>query len=456
MRRPLGVAALLFLVACTESTRPSETTDPRTGTDGVSPTSAPVSIDDEFMRAARTDVPGFAGYYIREDGRLIIQTVRADQAIAAENFVRTLRANRTPIRGVPIINIVKYDFAQLSAWADAILPALDSPGAVMIDIDEVANKVRIGVLSPRAARQVRAAARKVGLPPDALMVEVTTKPELRLTLKDRAPSMEGGFLIRLEPNGATCTLGFNAMWNGRRIFVTASHCSSMPFGYGSDGSPQYQPGRGEADLIGREVNDIFQTCGHFCRNSDASYYEYLPGIPVKFGYIANVSTGTTINPTQPHLRIARRLLDSEVAVGDSLTKVGQNSGLTRGRVTQTCVNLNHPYGYVRCSYISTIRSGGGDSGSPIFEQVGTDARLHGLLWGGPAGNPDITYHSRLSGIESDLGAILVCSLATPCFGPALAADRDHAARARPVAAAVSGARPHARHPTASGRVTAER
>lgn len=408
------MAALLFILACTENTQP---TGPREGTAAAPPPTMAraVSIDDEFARAARADVPGFAGYYIREDGRLVIQLARGGQRLAAEQFVGALRARRAPMRQAPIIQAVNYDFVQLQAFRERLRPSLSTAGLLSLDLDEVANRVRIGVRNRNVAQRVLASAARAGLPADAFTVEVEAEPELRLTLRDRAPSMQGGFQITRTPYSISekCTLGFNALLGSQKIFVSASHCSRWPYGANQgDTSRQHQPD-GEANLIGQEIKDKgFAVCvpllGWRCRNSDAAYWAYRSGVSVDHGYIANTSTSSTIDPALPRLRITRRLSDSEVAVGDSLSKVGRSTGKTKGRVIGTCVDVWTGGHYFECTYTSTIRSTNGDSGSPVFEQAGGDAYLHGLMFGGPNGDPNITWHSTLGGVEADLGAIKVC------------------------------------------------
>lgn len=192
------------------------------------------------------------------------------------------------------------------------------------------------------------------------------------------------------------------------MFVTASHCSGVRFRL--DSYLMYQPGfRSAGNVIGHEIKD-FIGCKVPCRQADASLFLYDPGIPVDQGRIAitTVSSGGlgVIDPAVQSVSVTRGLLNQQVAVGQLMTKVGIGSGLSSGSITRTCVSL----GGMACQYVASMHSAGGDSGSPIFEYVtGQEAHLHGVLWGGPAGDLNTTYYSPLSGIEHDLGAIDVCA-----------------------------------------------
>ncbi|CAN5647909.1 hypothetical protein BH23GEM3_BH23GEM3_23880 [soil metagenome] len=72
------------------------------------------------------------------------------------------------------------------------------------------------------------------------------------------------------------------------------------------------------------------------------------------------------------------------------------------------VAINH----FRCQDASNVWSQGGDSGSPMMVWVGSAgterheaAELQCILWGGPVGDFNTTYSSRLAGIEADLGSL---------------------------------------------------
>ena len=103
-------------------------------------------------------------------------------------------------------------------------------------------------------------------------------------------------------------------------------------------------------------------------------------------------------------------------VGTYLDKTGRTSGSTYGQVTSSCVTI----GVLRCQDISSVWSEGGDSGSPMHVWIGgagaaeNDTQLYGILWGGPSNNWNVTYSSRLSGIESDLGTLT--NLCRPGYG----------------------------------------
>jgi hypothetical protein len=72
-------------------------------------------------------------------------------------------------------------------------------------------------------------------------------------------------------------------------------------------------------------------------------------------------------------------------VGELLDKVGRTTGWTRGAVLATCVDVGVSGARIAmlCQDFVEAAVAGGDSGSPVFQQVGDkDATLYGILWGG--------------------------------------------------------------------------
>ncbi|HKT58420.1 MAG TPA: hypothetical protein VJQ46_00115 [Gemmatimonadales bacterium] len=433
LRALIGAGSSILALGCVDSTGPrKDQAGHNTGSSAdLRINGVTADVDDEFALASRTSARGFAGFYVREDGRFIVEVSEAGDADAAIAFAVAKHGSRSRSRS-PMIQRVKYSFAELKAWADQLSAALTDLSGWQLDVDERTNRLWVGASTKALRDSIRRVVLGSSIPLGAVTFEIAAMPEPRLTLVDRAPSMQGGFQT-INENGATCSLGFNAISNGQQIFVIASHCSRFPASL--DSRPLYQPGfQSAGNIIGSEVKDIpYATdaysasepfCKPFgvvsCRWSDASYFRYNAGVSVDQGYIAWTlgEQGTngyrTIDPAKPRVRVSARLLDSQAAVGDSMKKVGHASGRSSGVITRRCVTIAWPGvgGNLLCQYISTIYSTGGDSGSPIFEYTGGvngEAHLHGVLWGGPTNDPNTTYYSPLSGIERDLGPISVCS-----------------------------------------------
>lgn len=377
--------------------------------------------DDVYASVARKEVPGFAGFYLLDDGTPVIRLTDPAQSGAALDFLATelkdmqqgAHAEAFP---EPVIMDARYDFAELKQWADSLDTLLDRDGMYTLDVDEVENRVHMGVRDEEAIRAVREHAEKAGVPQEALAVDVQAAPEERQTVQGWANPLIGGHQIS---NGAgLCTLGFNAWWNGGWIFVTNSHCT--PRYFASDGGTIWQPTAVAGNQVGWEVRDRGRyACNGWisffitCRRADAAYIRNNGWRGVGQGQIArtpwNMGAPGGLNVIGAFDIVSR--YSGATPVGMWLDKTGRTSGSTYGRVTNSCVSI----GSLRCQDISTVWSQPGDSGSPIHFWIGgNQTRLQGILWGGPSGNWNVTYSSRLSGIEQDLGGL--SGLCRPGFG----------------------------------------
>lgn len=125
-------------------------------------------------------------------------------------------------------------------------------------------------------------------------------------------------------------------------------------------------------------------------------------------FSANGQPGSLdVNEGDPYLNITfKNTSTSGPPAGTVVQKVGRTSGWTYGTVTATCQYLFADAAgtqELRCQWITDIYSEAGDSGSPIFSDAGDGSVvLQGLLWGGPVGDPNHTYYSPISGIETDM------------------------------------------------------
>lgn len=411
---PAAVLTLTLAAAC-------DTPDAPLGPqpDDAAMNRAPQSFrtpDDEFARAARAEVPGFAGFYLQNDGTPVVRLVDPSQRGAAQRYLaqeltRARAGRRAGAPAQPVFIGAAYDFAQLKDWSEALHPLLSSRGDVyLIDVDEVGNRVLLGVADATAIGAVRAEAARLGIPAAALEVRTQAKPELRATVRDRFTTTLGG--IQIAFSGYVCTLGFNArrVSTGANIYVTNSHCTGTQNAF--DGIAIYQNTNAAGNQIGNEVADralyACVTGVASCRQADAAYISNNGTRTVGQGGIARTAWATGaaggLTVTGEYDVIGR---STSIAVGAYLDKTGRTSGSTYGQVTNSCVTI----GSLRCQDISKVWSEGGDSGSPVFVYIGgsgtaeNDVRLHGVMWGGPGSDYTTTYSSRLAGIEADLGAL---------------------------------------------------
>ena len=422
---PAAVLAVLVTAACDTSEPVASEAGGLTPDFAAAPQAQVWTQDDEHARVARAEVPGFAGFYLQEDGTPVVRLVDSSQRGAAQRylaqeFVRARRGRRADAPTEPVFLNAAYDFAQLKGWAGQVEGLLTRSDVFLVDVDEVNNRVHVGVADNTAVGAVRSEAARMGIPASALFVQTQPEPEMRATLRDRLTTIVGGTQIAFSVY--VCTLGFNArqVSTGANIFVTNSHCTRRR--YASDGIAIFQPTKVTGNEIGAEVADRgMYACagtGTSCRQADVAYISNNGTRAVGQGGIARTALATFANAgitTIGEFDIVARYTGT-LPVGTILEKTGRTSGSTYGQVTQSCVTISE----LRCQDVSRAWSESGDSGSPMYITRGgvgdaaNDVELYGILWGGPGTDWTTTYSSRLSGIEQDLGALT--NLCRPGYG----------------------------------------
>jgi hypothetical protein len=411
---PAAVLTLLVTAGCERSDGPFMAPGPDDAALNASAAHRPQhswTSDAEFARAARAEAPGFAGYYLENDGTPVVLLTDPRQRGAAERYlVRELAGNRsgrhTAATQRPAFRTVAHDFAELKDWFDVLESLVELREDVyLLDVDEVNNRLHAGVRDQVAIQAVREHAARAGIPPAAVHAEIQPAPEQRISVRDRTPTLAGGYQIAFNAS-YVCTLGFNAVYQGYWSGVTNSHCTTTYFG--SDGGTIMQNTWASGNAIGYEVRDRgLYACwgsGTSCRRADAAYIRYNGSRSVSQGGIARTAwaTGGPGGLTVlGEYDVVRRYAGS-TPVGTWLDKTGRTTGTTYGQVTNSCVTI----GNLRCQDISKVYSAGGDSGSPMYVWIGNNqVELQGILWGGPGSDYTTTYSSRLAGIEYDLGGL---------------------------------------------------
>lgn len=350
-----------------------------------------------------------------EAARMIESRIMDSDAQASDDIVRYV--------------VVQYNFGQLKDWADQLIPIFESKNVVLIDVDEVHNRVYVGVVDEEAREETLAYALELGVPHDAIEVEVI-EPYSFTDLQAYTLTLMGGYQIDAYPAEGECTLGFNARFDNMDVFVTNSHCTRQRFV--ADGQPFFQPLFGQGVAIGMEVADMGpKFCGPYvdpyCRDSDAAIikHESDASRQVAQGRIARgyrapwpgIWGGNTLVYDPPHR--TTQLHTSAITVGMVVDKTGRTTGQTWGYVTQTCVDVNPQYEswWLRCQVIAGLGAEGGDSGSPVYRQLpgdNYDVALIGIVWGGQQGSTNTAF-SRLSGIQADLGQLsAMCAAGYGC------------------------------------------
>lgn len=369
-------------------------------------------------------------------------------------------------QGAVLAREASYDFPQLAAWRDqAVGPVLDVPGVSFVDANEQENRLDVGIHDDAARVRVDAKLAELGIPREGVIFTRVTMTALAAGSPFSSGAAEVSFTSTTDPcannpnitNGVSidkfgcfrpvpggvafgwytqtaarwCTIGFNAIYNSRPVFVTNSHCTQTwgTLDYAHYTQPYQQ---GDQYVVGREVADPVygDACGSFwsykCRNSDAAVIEYnrcgvsaFPCVAHELGYIAR-TTGLqrrapgsrTISTSMPRFRIVGKFIYDYPRSGHFVDKMGAATGWTFGAITRTCTDRVQQ-GKLRlyCQDQADMYAEDGDSGSPVFKLINDpEVGLVGMAWG----IEDIngvrhTWLSSIKRIQDDLGALDVGS-----------------------------------------------
>ncbi len=388
--------------------------------------------EERFVQLAMAD-PAIAGFYFDQNGDVVIQVVSDTGLANAARLVSSLVSSdalklpyRATMRRVTARK-AEYTYQQLSDWRDAVTDSLlGKLGVVSDDLDESRNRVTIEIRGTSEG-EVRAALRKMEIPDAAVIIEprrVSSRKSMLSTpptahhptgLGNSADTVGGGLL--LSRTGHTCTLGFIASVSSNIRGVTASHCSTSFFGTDStvqriDGTP-----------VMFESNDPAGTaCGMFegCdvkRYSDAALYTVYPATdtfvvgliarPTERKYHENGSRN--VDSAHPWLFITGVADPVMYAWADH---IGYTTGWQYGQIDDTCSDMSDEGRKIICATRVGFRSGGGDSGGPVFVWDGRDgATLLGIDTAADCDDhcdfDDVSKFSAIGNIIGELGAMTV-------------------------------------------------
>lgn len=444
--RPALIAgAALFASACENaSTGPGDDRQNRAGRSETSTGQDAYTEEREFVELAR-EIPGFGGYHYDDGGNLVVTMAAESQlALAARSrfedklarFQERLARVHRPLRGGGklVVRRGQFTFPQLAGWRDEVVAAvLGLPGVIFVDLDEAANRVTVGIDRTRfaAARGEAASTLARGHVPPAALTFVETSPIVPeqtssgTTVDDRRRPLMGGLAMDYSLNGvyvSGCTIGFVAEQNGRRGFITNSHCSYKE--WGTENTEYHQSTFDGGSSVGFEYRDSNgSSCGLFssrnCRKSDATFAAVH--VDAELGTIART---TYVGGPGRHA-VGSKEIDAgtqqvivskptSTAQGELVDKVGRTTGWTTGSVERSCVEVSVSSSKVlRCQHYASYGSASGDSGSPVFT---TEWRfvyinpyrvsLRGVHSGATQDGLYAVF-SPITGIEADLGTLTV-------------------------------------------------
>lgn len=401
------------------------------------PAFAPRGLDGEFARVAQ-DVKGFGGFF--RDGSGHLNVYMTDPAVSPSQVREQLAeagafdAFGASLASAPVQVLEgRYDYLQLAEWHHRMLPVLGIEGVVFTHVDQTRNVLEVGIREGASWDAVAAKLEEMEIPA-AAVTSVSSEgivPLVGHTLQNVQRPRAGGPQIVFERPGVgwfVCTLGFNVIREGTRgqstpDFITNSHCSATRSQVTGTDYFQALPeifGGHPREFIGTEVEDppfFAAPCftGFVCRWSDALVARYDRRNPVTLGNIyrtAFFGEGTSAGSLEVadgqlfHIR-------GEVPfpeMGEALNKVGRTTGWTRGEVVITCGNFSvagaAPPTAMLCQDVVAAPSAGGDSGSPVFRQIGDSnhVELYGIMWGGGAiGGQPVFVFSAMENVRTELG-----------------------------------------------------
>ena len=369
-----------------------------------------MTLDEEFARLAE-EIPGFGGLYLDKEGTTHVYLTDLSRARDVQDLGERVEVHQG-----------EYDFRDLFAWKDEVRPLLAQRGAVFLDIDEQRNRLLFGVESDALKTfdsELQDFLRGTKAPPEAVIVEPAEPIVPTELLTDRIRPVPGGVQIRNE-NSGTCTLGVNAIRLGVEGFVTASHCTNTRSVV--EGTLFYQNTVGPFNFVGTEtVDPAFFTGGSCpggkkCRLSDAAFVQYFSATFSDGGSIANpilcgITSGPlSVNPAQPRLPVTGFTFGSP-QVGSLVAKVGRTTGCTWGPTQNTCLDSNVINTNITLLCQNRVTAGAlpGDSGSPVFWNLGDEATLLGILWGSNISGTSFVYSPWLY-VHAELGGLITPDL----------------------------------------------
>lgn len=381
-------------------------------------------------------LPHFAGAYRDAEGRLTVtltdMTARPEAEQAVSAVLRQIGRAEMEVVYAPAAR----SFRALDEWMQ-VLAAAGVPGAAGFGIDERSNRLRVDATSAGAVPRIRALLDGLGIPRDAVALEVTGPISNAASLQGRVRPVLGGIQTRTNTNDSDrrpiCTYGPNVLYGSERNMITNSHCTwgtSQTGGWIGAELYQHDLPTWEADrghyLYGIEVQDPAYSpsiygcpAGYLCRYSDAarvSLDAWSTSTDWDLGGIARTTSravlptihgSLTINSNSSTFQILG--VASDIFVGDFAEKVGRTTGWTGGNVTSTCYTVVvAPHAYP-CQVEVAAGVGSGDSGSPVFWLSSSGHRLFGLLFAGlispTTGTGERLYFSKWRDVDYELGTI---------------------------------------------------
>jgi hypothetical protein len=443
----LGAVVLLATMAagCKDENQPTQPARPlQARHSAVARPSSRRRAEEPFFTLAGS-ASSSAGFYFDSTGALVVRVRDSTEYAAARSAAQSLVSAGIGLpsrwHGVISVRPAQFTFYELASWRDSvfahIIPAF--PGVISLDMDEVRNRVVIGLARASSAalrRQLPTALAQVEVDTNAVVLEeqgpVTPLGSGRplanlrgksITTSGFADTIVGGIPFGPASGAGGGSVGLVISYNNVRSFLTCSHCTATPMSF--EGDTARQPLTGPPyHLIGYEAFDpsahdcFIGGTNQSCRNSDAAIYTLMDTVKSQIGLIMRTTSSSygsagslTWDTANPYFVVTGT--DANPSVGIALQKVGEKTGWTYGSVTATCIDKQETFisAWVFCSTQTDVYNDNGDSGSPTFEwDHGAVVKFAGITWANQDGH---YYFSPLTQIQGDLtGTMTIARPAT--------------------------------------------
>lgn len=316
----------------------------------------------------------------------------------------------------------QYDYLELTSWYEK-MRGKGLSGIVMNDINEGKNRIELGIENESFRAPLKKRLDELGIPNGLVIITVVGKAEDLLSLRNKWRPVPGGIKITRSRDNATCTIGFVAQHGGDVGFVTNSHCTYNTQTRGGNDNTRFHNDLStmSGTLVGYEhIDPLYNSCTDFggqsayCRRSDSAFVKFNSATSYKLGYIAkplkralgfaNDNTIVSSDPSKRFLRItSERHLTQQSEIID---KIGQSSGWTYGRITNTCTGFRSGRFYWPCTNYANTHIDPGDSGSTVFSyrSGSSSITLLGTAHGRVSGTGQLVF-SDMAAVEGDLGSL---------------------------------------------------
>lgn len=470
--------ATIAIIGCTEqpSAPPLRTTRPTTLTQNAL-ADAPAVLaqalagihrrgeqDDMLRREA--SLPGFGGFFVDSLDRMMVyikpSTNVSPKAVQAVLRLAYMNREEPRIREViakgPEIRVLagQYSLSELIAVENRLaLSPVRIPGFVGVGTSLILNRVVLGVTDSASTSAALGAALSIGVPREALIVEVWGPVYVSGTWSNRYRNTKAGIKI-VSANSTTNSIqqevlshGFNVRTqNGTDYFMTAAHGTNTLHGInGYLGDTVFQAVRSDGAIGVMAVNPPWPSQNCPINN--------VTGLPFDFCIDADVALGTFINGVSGDRKVGTSTYEGQngqpgndninnfypiqsvatpewiATTNNGVHKSGYRTGTTTGaiqlpdvQVTSqvcwgapfNCPNVGQPGVWLYYSNLTRVNHAGwgqGDSGAPVFagngspyyalglQVAGTGAKLNEAVCSN--GTSCAFYFIRWSAIEAWLG-----------------------------------------------------